>query len=317
MANASAATLKIATVVPEGTHWMKEFRAAGQAVEESTEGRVKLKFYPGGVMGSDQSVLRKMRIGQLNGGALSSGSLAQHYSGVNLYSLPFLFRNYDEVRAVRDLIDPVIQQELAKKGLVVLGISEGGFAYMFSDRAVQSVEDIKSRKVWVPEGDRISRETFESAGISPVALPISDVYTGLQTGLIDTVAINPTGAIALQWHTRVNAMTHEPLLFIMGMMVVDKRAFMRLSTADQGVVKEAVSAAFGRLDQANRNNDEQALKALEANGIEIAPMSEANRAEWQKLADATLQRLEGEGVFPKALLSKVRERLAQLRGDAE
>ncbi|MGM0564246.1 MAG: TRAP transporter substrate-binding protein DctP [Pseudomonadota bacterium] len=312
----SAATLKMATLVPAGTHWMKEFRAAAKAVEDQTEGRVSFKFYPGGVMGSDQSVLRKMRIGQLDGGALSAGSLAERYSGVNLYSLPFLFRDYSEVRAVRDLVDPVIKRELDKKGLVVLGISEGGFAYMMSDKPVQSVEDIKERKVWVPEGDRISRETFETAGISPVALPVSDVYTGLQTGLVDTVAINPSAAIALQWHSRVNALTDEPLLFIVGMMVVDKRRFSRLSSDDQTVVKTVVGDVFKRLDEANRKNDREAMEALKATGIKTVSMSPENREAWQAIASETLKALGEEGVYPVELLDRVRQRLASVRGNA-
>ena len=85
---AIAATLKIATVVPNGSGWMNEMKAAAKEVKEKTDGRVKIKYYPGGVMGSDKTVLRKMRSGQLHGGAISAGALAHIYNGVNLYSLP-------------------------------------------------------------------------------------------------------------------------------------------------------------------------------------------------------------------------------------
>ena len=156
---------------------------------------------------------------------------------------------------------------MAKKGLVVLGISQGGFAHLFSDKPIRNVDDLQGQKVWVPEDDKVTRYAFEKAKVSPIPLPIPDVYTGLQTGLLNTVGINPTGAIALQWHTKVKHMVDRPLLFIMGFLVVDKKAFNKLSKDDQNHVHHAVSAAFTRLDSSNRKDDENAKKALAANGI--------------------------------------------------
>ena len=75
-ASVSAATLKIATLAPAGTTWMNEMKAGAQQIKQRTAGRVKLKFYPGGVMGNDQSVHRKIKIGQLQGGAFTPGGLA-------------------------------------------------------------------------------------------------------------------------------------------------------------------------------------------------------------------------------------------------
>jgi len=76
---ASAATLKIATISPEGSMWMEKMRKGADQVEKETEKRVAMKFYPGGVMGNDNAVLRKIRIGQLQGGAFVAGSLSQFF----------------------------------------------------------------------------------------------------------------------------------------------------------------------------------------------------------------------------------------------
>ena len=137
---AFAATLKIATVVPNGSSWMNEMKAAAKEVKKKTEGRVKIKYYPGGVMGSDKTVLRKMRSGQLHGGAISAGALAHIYNGVQIYSLPFTFNNLDEVRHIRKTFDPIISQGLADNGFQLLGLSEGGFAYLMSNKALTKAE---------------------------------------------------------------------------------------------------------------------------------------------------------------------------------
>ena len=310
-----ATTLKMATIAPSGTTWMKEFRAAGKEIAEKTDDRIKLKFFPGGVMGNNQSVLRKMRIGQLQGGALSSGALVKQYNGVQIYSLPFLFNSYDEVQYVRTLIDPIIKANLAKKGLVVLGISEGGFAYLFSDKQINGVADLVSQKVWVPEGDRIMQNAFKKTNVNPVPLPVSDVYTGLQTGLLDTVTINPTGAVALQWHTKVHYMVERPILFIMGVMVLDKRAFDKLSSADQQLLVDVVGATFKRLDQSNQRDDQKAINALKATGVKITEISDASYNEWRNLAEQSLAELANEGVYDTTVYRLVQQRLLEYRSN--
>ncbi len=316
-APAAATVLKIATIAPNGTTWMKEFRTAGKEIFSKTDGRVTLRFYPGGVMGNDQSVLRKMRVGQLHGGALSSGALNKLYNGVQIYSLPFLFRNIGEVTHIRKIIDPVVTKELAKKGLVVLGISQGGFAHLFSNKPIRTINDLPGQKIWVPENDAILNNAFQIAGVSPVPLPISDVYTSLQTGLLDTVGINPTGAIALQWHAKVNHMIDRPLLFLMGIMVVDKKVFQKLSRQDQAVVHEAVTKAFVLLDISNRIDDEQATIALVESGIEIVAIKDADYEEWQSIARDSLDSLAVENVYSVDLLHSVEVSLKEYRENGD
>ena len=140
---AGAATVfKIATLAPEGTGWMREMRAAGESIKSKTEGRVEFKYYPGGVMGNDATVLRKIRVGQLQGGAFTGSELASIYPDVMIYGLPFLFRNQTEVDAVRARMDPLIAAGLAEKGLVAAGITGGGFAYLLSTRPIRGRDDL-------------------------------------------------------------------------------------------------------------------------------------------------------------------------------
>ncbi len=305
-----AATLKIATVVPNGSSWMKEMKAAAKEVKQKTDGRVKIKYYPGGVMGSDKTVLRKMRSGQLHGGAISAGALAHIYNGVQLYSLPFTFNNLDEVRHIRKDFDPIIAKGLANKGFQLLGLSEGGFAYLMSNKAITSAADIQGQKVWVPEGDLIGNEIFTVAGIKPIASPISNVYTGLQTGLLDTVTINPAGAIALQWHTKVSHLSDEPLLLIMGMLVVDQKAFKKIKADDQAIVKQVVAAAFKRLDSQNEKGNIGARDALQKNGVIF---NKPSGIELRKIAKQALENLKAVDAYPAETYQKLQQALEKYR----
>ncbi len=239
-----AATLKIATLSPDGTSWMRSMRAAGKEISKRSDGRVKLRFYPGGVMGNDKSVMRKIRVGQLQGGAVTPGALDAVDKDLQVYSIPFLFRDLKEVDHVRRKMDARLMKDLEGKGFVGFGFAEGGFAYMMSRQPVKTVNDLKARKVWSPEGDRIVLTALESLGIAPVSLPIPDVLTALQTGLVDTIASPAVAAIALQWHTKVKYLTEVPLLYTYGLLVISDKAFGKLSEEDQELVREVLNRTF-------------------------------------------------------------------------
>src|SRR5690606_33099702 len=202
-AQAGAADLKIATVLPENTQWMKDMRAGAAEIRERTDGRVNFKFYSGGVQGNPQTVLRKIKIGQLHGGAFTPTDLQGVYADLNIYGLPFLFESVEEADYVREAIDPKLAAGLEKAGFVSFGFATAGFARIMSNVPIRSHEDLRGRKVWVPEGDLISYQAMQALDLSPVTLPVTDVLTGLQTGLIDIVAMPPAAALVLQWHTRV------------------------------------------------------------------------------------------------------------------
>ena len=310
---AQARTLKIATIAPDGTTWMTELRKGAKEIAERTEDRVKLKFYPGGIMGSDAAVLKKMRIGQLHGGALVAGSLADAYVDSQIYSMPFIFRSFDEVDYVRQRMDELIKKGLEDSGYVVLGLSEGGFAYLVSNKPVRRVEDLHGQKAWVPEGDLVVETIYETAGISPVPLPIADVYTGLQTGLIDTIGTTPSAAIAFQWHTKMKYLTDIPLLYVTGMLVVDKKAFKRLSPADQAVVREVMGAVFATLDKMARKDNVNAAQALQQQGIEFVELSPEDKERWQSIADDSIEALRTKGLFSKEMFSILQNHLKDYR----
>lgn len=310
---AEATTFKIATLAPDGTNWMKEMRAGAKEIKERTGGRVDFRFYPGGIMGNDKSVLRKIRVGQLHGGAITGGGLAEILPEAQVYNLPFLFRDFAEVDYVRSKMDPVLLESLKKKGYISFGISEGGFAYLMSSAPITGVDDLEGHKVWVPEGDQISRTAFEATGVSPISLPLTDVLTGLQTGLIDTVASTPTGAIALQWHTRVKYLTDTPLMYIYGTLVLKRRTFEKLSKSDQKIVHEVMTRHFQSLNELNRKDNQSAREALKSQGIEFVRSEPQEIARWQEVVGKAIEKLIQDRLFDPSIHKQLQQHLTTYR----
>jgi TRAP-type C4-dicarboxylate transport system substrate-binding protein len=313
---AETATFKIATIAPDGTTWMREMRAGADEIEKRSEGRIKFKFFPGGIMGNDASVLRKIRVGQLQGGAFASASLSAVYPDAQIYSLPLLFRNYGEADFVRQKMDDKLRQGMEAAGFVPIGLTEGGFAYLLSQRRIATQDDLKKSKVWVPEGDVVNTAAFQAGGVTPVPLPFADVYTGLQTGLLDTVATPPTAAIAFQWHTKVKTMTDFPVTYLLGVLALSKKSFDELSAEDQQLVRSVMDASFQRLNKLNRQDNEGARAALGKQGIEFITLSADEQKRWQQFANNAIEQLKDKGVYTPALLEELRGYLMAYRATA-
>ena len=291
---AYAVDIKIATVAPDGSRWMQHMRAGAEEVRMQTAGRVVIKFYPGGVMGNDAQVLRKVRIGQLQGGAFTAGGLGERYGGLNLYGIPLLFRSLDEIDAVRATLDAELIRGLDQAGFVAFGFIEGGFAKLLSNEPIQTVDDLRRKKVWVPEGDAISFLAMETMGLSPTVLPVTDVLTGLQTGLIEVAFASPVAALVLQWHTKVKYITELPISYSMGVFAIEKNAFLALGAQDQQIVREVMQRYINDLDREARDDNLKAAEVLARSGIEAVNVNAADVDGWRRTI---------EGLFPK-----VRER---------
>jgi TRAP-type C4-dicarboxylate transport system substrate-binding protein len=309
----NAKTLKFATLAPAGTTWMLEMKAGADKVKQRSAGRVKLKFYPGGVMGNDQSVHRKIKIGQLHGGAFTPGGLSQVNSSIQSLGLPMLFRTLDEVAYVRERMDPVLKQEMEGSGFVLLGISGGGFARILSKQPMQDLEALRASKVWMPEGDKVGLTVFRALGITPISLPISDVFTGLQTGLIETVAVNPTSAIAFQWHSSTAFMTDVPISYLIGLLAIKKSVFDKLSAEDRAILREEMGTVFERLDELNRIDNEAAKSALQQQGISFVMPHPGETERWREIADRSVDEMVESGVISRSIVEQVRAHLQEYR----
>ncbi len=303
-------TLKIATLAPDGSSWMRELRSSAKEIETTSQGRVVVKFYPGGVMGPDAVVLRKIRLGQLHGGVLTSSELAAIYPDAPIYSLPFMFESWADVDRARVQIDPLLAKGFEAKGYKMLGASGIGFAYMMGTKPIRTRAEMNNIKLWIPQNDIIAERVFKLGGITPIPLPLGDVFTSLQTGLVDTVANTPSGAVALQWHGKVRSMVDLPMSFVVGFMVLDLRAFNKLSPADQAIVSKVFGAAAKRMDANIRRDDAAALAAMKKQGLVVTKLDAAENARWRNIGAQVTTQLEKEKVVSSDMLKVVRKAAA-------
>jgi len=308
-----AQTLKIATIAPEGSSWMNDMRAGAKAIEEHTNGRVKFKFYGGGVQGNDKQVQRKMRTGQLHGGAFTSGGLNMFQDDADLFALPMMFNSVDEARYVRGQLEGELRQRLEQAGYVNFGFAAAGFAYMMSNKPLRTLADLDGQKIWIPEGDPVGFAALRALGVAPVVMPVTDVMTGLQTDLLDSVTVPPVGAVVFQWHTRLKYITNVPVAYVYAALLIDRKAFARIGPEDQQVVREVMEGIYRKFDQNGVRDNDQALQALLESGLQMVEPDPAEMSQWREIVSRSHRQLAREGVFDATLLGRVEQLLEDYR----
>lgn len=309
----TAQEIKVASMAPDGSSWMVAMRQGADEIRTRSDGRVQVKFYPGGVMGDDAQILRRIRIGQLNGGAFTAGGLSERYPALNLYGIPLLFHSLNEVDFVRERLDPVLIAGLEDAGFISFGFVEGGFAHLMSNEPIRHVDDMARRKVWSPDGDQIGFLSLRAMGVSPVVLPVTDVLTALQTGLLDVVASSPVVALVLQWHTKVRYVTDLPVVYSMGVFAIDAREFGRLRGDDQVLVREVMTKIVSELDRAAREDNRRALQVMLDTGIEEVHVNPANINGWRARIEEIYPQLRQRQDIDAAFMDRLLAELARYR----
>lgn len=303
---------KIASLAPDGSIWAKRFQEMTHEIVEKSNGEIGFKIYPGGVMGDDQTMFRKIKIGQLQGGGFTMTGIGDIVQDFRVMGIPFLFNSYEEVDYVAERLWPHFQQAFTDNNLVLLAMSEVGFIYTMSTKPIATLDDLRNSKSWVPTGDPISNIFLETAGVTPIPLSIPDVLSSLQTELIDTVYNSFYGAIVLQWFTRTKYITDIPFAYGYGAFVLDQKAFSRLPAEYARLMESTARTHFARLLQDTRKSNESALQALKDNGLSLVTVSPATRAELQELRIKTVNKL-GNDVFSKKIYEETEKSLTEFR----
>ena len=304
--------IKIGTLAPEGSSWVKAFNTINAEVMKKTGNTVQLKIYAGGVLGDEMDMLRKLKIGQIQGVALTSAGLSSLFREMDVLQVPFLFQSYEEVDAISKKIDPFLRKGFEDNGYVLLGWSEAGFVYLMSTVPVASVADLKKHKVWIWEDSPMSKAIFDEAGVKAIPLTIPDVLVGLQTGLVEVVYAPPSGAISLQWFTKIKYLTDVPLIYLAGGVVVKKDIFKQIPQPSQNFILESFQQRQDQLKTITRNENREAIKVMVKNGVKIITPSKDQIEEYKRLSNRAMGHIGGQ-TFSKKVLDEVTSLLESYR----
>jgi TRAP-type C4-dicarboxylate transport system substrate-binding protein len=299
--------INLGTSAPEGTPWHDILLQIKQDWNRISSGQVVLRIYPSGVQGDENTMMRKMRIGQLQAVAVSGNGLYFIEPDITCLIIPLIFDSYQELDYVLDQMAPQLEGMFEGKGYKILNWADAGWIRFFTKRPASTLDDIREMKLHIAPGDPVTEELYKEFGFRVVPLPYTEVLTALQTGLIDAVMGPPLYVMLEQWFGLATYMTEVKWAPLVGATVLSNRAWERIPASMRPQLLEAARTAGERLLPEIRKLNEEAVPAMTKRGLKVVHPDAAALSGWLSEAKEAYPKLRGRYV-PADLFDQV-ERL--------
>jgi TRAP-type C4-dicarboxylate transport system substrate-binding protein len=300
--------IRMATLVPDGSSWHLILKETAEKWKQVSGGRVRVRLFPGGVAGDDPDVVRKMRLGTLSAGVLTSVGVAEIDKSVYALGVPLMYESYEEVYWVHEKMRAKLEAGLEKKGFVVLNWADGGWVHFFTKKPVAVPPDLRQLKLFTWAGDAEAVEVWRAGGFNPVPLPSTEIATALQTGLVEALGAPPQVAVISQFFNHAKNMTDLRWQLLLGATVITKKAWDKIPADVQPAIRQATEEAGARLRKEIREAEAKDVAAMKKRGLTVVPVTEAQKAEWQKLTEKLYPEIKARVVPPEAFDEAMRLR---------
>ena len=306
-------SFKLAVVVPDSTAWGQVGKEVKKEIEAVSNGRIEVKWYFGAVMGDEPDVVKKMRIGQLQGGGFTLVGLGVMVPPIKILELPFLFNSYEEVDHLLRSMKAPFETLFREKEFELVGWIEVGFIQFYAKGDIQKYSDFRRTKMWTWSGEPLAHAILEAAGI-PVIVPLNlpDVYTALQSGIINAFYGPYYPIIAMQWHTQAKSMTRWTFSYSPGAIVVKKSAYDKLPEDLRGPFQAVLDKHLPRLVQRVREDNERSFEVMKEAGARPVVFSDEEMRALRKQTKGIYDRFRDD-IYPGWLLDEVLATLAAYR----
>lgn len=274
---AQSIVIKAADTHPAGYPTVVAVENMGKKLDAATHGRITMKMFPGAVLGQEKEAVEQVQIGALQMARISLGVVGPVAPDVDVFNMPFVFRDIAHMRAV---IDGPIGAELLGKvtnspaRLVALGWMDGGARSLYTKKLVKTPADLKGVKVRMM-GNPLFVDTMNAMGGNGISMAYGEVFSALQTGVIDGAENNPPSFFTSNHYTtgmKYYAQTNH--LIIPELLVMSKVTWAKLSDDDKALVKKFAREA--QMEQRvlwDKSVADYSTK-LKAAGVEFVPVDQ-------------------------------------------
>jgi TRAP-type C4-dicarboxylate transport system substrate-binding protein len=296
--------LRIATLAPRQSPLGDEYQKLKVGMRERTNGQVNMKMYYGGVAGDEITVVRKMRVGQLDGALITSTGLSALVRQVLVMEAPGLIRSYPELDAVREDLAPQLEALFDEAGYKLVAWGDAGKTRIFSTSKIYGPSDLQKVRPWVWRDSATMRAFIKAAGANGVLLNLPEVYSALQTGIIDTIIASSVGVLAFQWHTKLKTMAKQAGGIVTGAFVIRKEHLEKLPKEARDYIDEVSGETEEAFRVEGRKIDDEAAETL-SKRLKVINLFRAQR-QWEEVQFQARESLVGR-MYSRALLTRVQE----------
>lgn len=313
-AAAGPAVVKVATIAPKGSVYHRVLQEMGEAYRDATAGQSRFIIYPNSIQGTEADTVRRMRVGQLDASMLTVVGLSTIDPSVTaLQYMPMMFRSWEELDHVRERLRPGLEAKLAAKGFVVLIWGEGGWVQFFTKEDIRTPADFKRARIFSWSEDIVQASVMKSLGYQPVPIPLADILPALETGMVDTVPVAPLWALVGQFDRVTPYMLRVNWVPIVGATVMRRQTFEAMTPEAQAALRAAAGKATATLRAHREEQDEEAIRAMQARGLQVRELTPELERAWRDLGERSWPHVRGVMVPPETF-DEAKAALAELRG---
>ncbi|MEE8340775.1 MAG: TRAP transporter substrate-binding protein DctP [Candidatus Neomarinimicrobiota bacterium] len=296
--------IKMATLAPEGTKWHGMLVEMGQRWNEVTDGTVELRIYPGGVVGDERDMIRKIRIGQIHAAAITTEGLSELNQDIYALIIPLLFDDWDDVDWIRERLEDDLIAGIEKSGFKLLTWTDVGWVHWFTKDPMKLPEDLKGMKIFNWAGEFKTLQLWKRGGFNAVQLASIDILSGLQTGLINAMGTNPMVALASQWFGIANHMLDMRWGLLTGGIVIDKKIWGKIDPEYREKMLEIIAEIDNEQRKSGRYKDEESIEVMKQYGLKVHHLSEDELQYWKEYVEKWYPDIRGSYV-PAEIFDKV------------
>ena len=318
-AGASAQTIKLGTLAPKGSPWFEILQDMTAEWSQASGGGIKARIYPGGAIGDENDMIRKMQIGQLQGAVLTSEGLGRIVPEIRVLQLPMWYRSDEELDHVRAGLTSEIEALFEARGFKVLNWGDIGWVRLFTRSPAPTPTALQSLKLFCWAGDPNICDAWTRQGFSPVPLAFTDIFSGLQSGMIDAVFTAPVPALSYQWFGLANQMTDVRMIKMIGATIMTMKAWNKIPKDVRAQVLASAAEAGRRSEERIRGFEDESIAVMQEYGLTVHPLTPELRHVWETRSRDSYPVLL-DGIVPPDLFARaetLREEFRSRRAGAD
>jgi TRAP-type C4-dicarboxylate transport system substrate-binding protein len=264
-------------------------------------------------MGGEADMVRRMRVGQIQAALLSGSGVAQIDDSVTaLQTMPMMYRTFEEFEHVQAKLRPMIEKRMLDKGFIVLFLADAGWVKFFSKRQGALPDDFLKMKMFAWVGDPRTVEVMKAIGVPAVPLEQTDILTGLQTGLIDSVPTIPVVGLTGQFYTPAPNLLDLNWTPLMGATVITKKAWDSIPEKSRAAMLAAAAETGKQIRDRSHAEGDEAVEAMKKRGLKVTTLNPEQVDAWNKFAESVYPKIRGK-VVPADIFDDVQRILAEYR----
>ena len=307
-----AAVIKVGSIVPARSPWDNALNEIAAEWLKISKGTIVLKIYPGGVAGSEPDMLRKMRLGTLDGAVITNLGATQLNPNLYVLNIPFLLDSRQEFEYLLENMGPVLVKPIEDKGFKVVLRVLAGWVYFFAKEEFSYPEDFKKFRISLASGEPQLEEAFKAMGYRVIPTDIKDIMMALQSGMVSAIYFPPLIAASAQFFALVPHMLSLPAALMVGWFLLNESAWESIPESYRGPMEQAVVKATEGLLRRTDELEIEAIKVMKENGLLVHEAAADARDRWRAVSMKAIDETVG-GAYPREIFDRALALLKEFR----